>query len=130
MGYYKLLKDRRIVEEPNIVAWAMWFKSANRIVKQTQVAPNVEVSTVFLGLDHQFGDGPPLLFETMIFGGNRDGDQWRYSTYTQAAKGHKAVVSQFNDVCSYCGVIRKQDAIVCPQCGGSEKPKGKKRIAK
>lgn len=25
------------------------------------------VSTVFLAIDHQFGDGPPLLFETMVF---------------------------------------------------------------
>lgn len=25
------------------------------------------VSTVFLGLDHQWGDGPPLLYETMVF---------------------------------------------------------------
>lgn len=28
----------------------------------------IEISTVFLGLDHSFGnDGPPVLFETMIF---------------------------------------------------------------
>jgi hypothetical protein len=27
----------------------------------------IEISTVWLGLDHQFGVGPPLIFETMIF---------------------------------------------------------------
>lgn len=35
--------------------------------------PNVEyrVSTVWLGLDHNWGGGEPLLFETMSFGGGR-----------------------------------------------------------
>lgn len=48
----------------------------------------VEVSTVFLGLDHGRGDGPPLLFETMIFGGTHDGYQERYSSWAQAEEGH------------------------------------------
>jgi hypothetical protein len=30
------------------------------------------VSTVFLGTNHSFGFEPPLLFETMIFGGRFD----------------------------------------------------------
>lgn len=50
------------------------------------------VSTVFLGLDHQFGEGPPLLFETMIFGGTNDGWQDRYSTWEEAEAGHKKAV--------------------------------------
>lgn len=33
---------------------------------------DAKVSTVWLGHNHQFGDGPPLIFETMIFGGERD----------------------------------------------------------
>jgi hypothetical protein len=49
----------------------------------------VQVSTVFLGLDHNFGFGrKPLLFETMIFGGKHDQYQERYSTYKEAEKGH------------------------------------------
>lgn len=50
------------------------------------------VSTVFLGLDHQFGDGPPLVFETMIFGGEHDQEQWRYSTIEEAREGHDRAV--------------------------------------
>lgn len=51
----------------------------------------VEVSTVWLGFNHQYGDGPPLIFETMIFGcsGDLDGYQERYSTLEQAQQGHK-----------------------------------------
>lgn len=39
---------------------------ANRIVKQEQVG-KYWVSTVFLMLDHSWGSGPPVLWETMIF---------------------------------------------------------------
>lgn len=51
-----------------------------------------EVSTVFLRLNHNFGEGPPLVFETMIFGGPLGGEgrryQNRYSTWDEAVSGH------------------------------------------
>lgn len=51
------------------------------------------VSTVFLGIDMRpIGDGPPILWETMIFGGTLDGEQWRYSSREQAERGHQAIV--------------------------------------
>ena len=53
------------------------------------------VSTVWLGLDHGFGmGGPPLIFETMIFGdhGVSDHGQWRYSTEQAARQGHAEAV--------------------------------------
>lgn len=50
------------------------------------------VSTVFLGLDHNFGgDGPPILFETMVFGGPLTDEMERYVTWDEAAAGHKAM---------------------------------------
>lgn len=39
----------------------------SRIVAQTVAGGKRVVSTVFLGLDHNWGGGKPLLFETMIF---------------------------------------------------------------
>jgi hypothetical protein len=55
---------------------------------------SVRVSTVHLGLDHSWGDGPPLIFETMLFGGPESIDQWqrRYSTEEQARAGIEAAV--------------------------------------
>ena len=50
---------------------------------------DTEVSTVFLCIDHSFGAGPPILFETMVFGGPLDQEMKRYSTYEEAEKGHK-----------------------------------------
>jgi hypothetical protein len=52
------------------------------------------VSTVFLGLDHNWGGGPPLVFETMLFTDDeRDQSLWRYSTWDEAVAGHAEVVS-------------------------------------
>lgn len=53
---------------------------------------DIMVSTVFLGLNHQFGAGPPLLFETIIFGGPKNGYQRRYSTWKEAEAGHAEAV--------------------------------------
>ena len=54
------------------------------------------VSTVFLGVDHQFYGGPPLLFETMIFSHHdprheADESTWRYTTWEEAEAGHRRV---------------------------------------
>ena len=55
---------------------------------------DVWVSTVWLGLDHNlYRGGPPLIFETMIFGGDHNEEQWRYSTKEQAKTGHDRVVA-------------------------------------
>ena len=48
----------------------------------------VQVSTVWLGLDHRFGEGPPIIFETMVFGGPHDGELERYCTEAEARLGH------------------------------------------
>lgn len=55
----------------------------------------VKVSTVFLGLDHRFGDGGrPVLFETHVFGGAYDGCGDRYCTWEEAEAGHDKWVAK------------------------------------
>lgn len=76
-----------------MMEWARAYeKWENKIVAQSSVG-DVKVSTVWLGLNHRFGDGPPLIFETMIFGGDLDQEQWRYSTEEEAMDGHRAAMS-------------------------------------
>ena len=53
---------------------------------------DIRVSTVFLGIDHNFCGGAPLLFETMIFGGPHDQEMQRYSTWDEAENGHEQMV--------------------------------------
>lgn len=51
------------------------------------------ISTVFLGLDHNWGfREDPVLFESMVFGGKHDELQTRYCTYDEAMKGHAELV--------------------------------------
>lgn len=65
-------------------------------VAKTEIG-DIQISTVWLGLDHQYGDGPPLIFETMQFGGNDDQECERYSTIEEAKAGHDAWVKRIED---------------------------------
>jgi hypothetical protein len=82
----------RAGEPMGLMEWAAAFEDpAAKIVAKTTVG-DAEVSTVWLGSDHSFGEGPPLIFETMIFGGEHDQYQWRYSTEEQARTAHERIV--------------------------------------
>ena len=64
---------------------------------------DVWISTVWLGINYAFNpDHPPLIFETMVFGGPYD-QEWmeRYSTMAQADQGHREMVDR---VIAYKGV--------------------------
>lgn len=91
-----ILDENKSPVKASFEEWAGMFQSQNRVVAKTSTW-NGEVSTVFLGLDHQYGDGPPLIFETMVFGGTRDQDMERYSTWAEAEAGHAAMVKLVND---------------------------------
>lgn len=73
----------------------LWSNPALRRVGDTKVGEDVWISTVFLVVDHNyvFG-GRPLLFETMVFGGELDGSQEQYSTYAEALAGHERWVKR------------------------------------
>jgi hypothetical protein len=53
----------------------------------------VDVSTVWMGINHRYGPGPPLIFETMVFGGPLNQDCRRYTTIEQARAGHAEVLA-------------------------------------
>ena len=80
------------VPEKDTLKWAEWFGKRDRHLALDKLPNGVRVSTVFLGLDHSFGDGPPVLWETMIFGGLNDQYQQRYSSREDAVAGHKRAV--------------------------------------
>ena len=87
--YFKL--NGRIVEPCNMRDWADSF-SSRPDVGLTMVG-ETKVSTIFLGLDHNFlNAGPPVLFETMVFGGKYHNYMERYSTYEEAEVGHQRIV--------------------------------------
>ncbi len=81
--------------------WASLFEdgnqNGNRIIGKTYIGNRWWVSTVWLGLDHSFGHGPPLIFETMVF---RPGE-WggheciRHATLKEAQEAHEATVRRW-----------------------------------
>lgn len=89
-----ILVDRKVVIENDLLKWAKWFEESidQRIVAKTYIG-DVRISTVFMGLDHAFGEGKPMWFETMIFGDKTFEDyQERYSTWEEAEVGHAIAV--------------------------------------
>ncbi len=111
LGRYILVDHEPVLCE-DLITWATWFEGnlSERRVRLTRVGPYY-VSTVFLGLDHNFRpQGPPILFETMVWiygereitiGGktfkhNQDflNIQERCSTWEQALAQHEDVIRQ------------------------------------
>ena len=76
-----------------LIEWASALEGERR-VDVTEVN-GLTVSTVWLGLDHNFGHGPPLIFETMVFERDeeRDGYAERYATLAAAEAGHRTIVA-------------------------------------
>lgn len=90
----KYILDENRVPVPcnDLMEWGKWLETANRHVAKEMVG-DVRVSTVFLGLNHSYGNGAPLLFETMIFGGPHDGHQTRCTFWDEAEKMHAEAVA-------------------------------------
>jgi hypothetical protein len=74
-------------------AWAQWMETNDRGVARDEPVPGVLVSTVFLGVDHAHLGGPPVLWETMIFGFENDEYQERYTSKANALAGHAVALA-------------------------------------
>ena len=89
-GYYVLDAAGEPQLCTDVNEWKLWFSTTDRKIAEDR-HNEISVSTVFLGLDHNYGGkGPPLLFETMIFGGPHDGACSRTGTRTDALRQHRA----------------------------------------
>ena len=99
-SHYLLDEDHEPYPVEDVLAWARGMESCRR-VELTELPNGYMVSTVFLGIDHNFGFGQgdaPLLFETMAFEGSDSskevGIQERYCTWAEAVAGHEVIVAQ------------------------------------
>jgi hypothetical protein len=106
--HYLLNEDHSLRLVP-FEEWMYEFETADKRVAFTGNATKY-VSTVFLGLDHRFfGDGPPLVFETMVFVDEGRSfelhgethfyhtslDHERYGSWAAAEAGHKRLVKKY-----------------------------------
>jgi hypothetical protein len=100
LGQYMLDGQGNPVPERDLLTWARWMETGTRVLKQTDLGIWGFVSTVFLALDHNFClglDAKPVLWETMIFGGPYDQEQYRYSSREEALAGHEELVAKCMD---------------------------------
>lgn len=93
--WYILDEKHDLVEVASYAVAKEWTR-ANPNLWRVGVAEigDARISTVFMRTDWGCGTiDRPWFFETMIFGGRLDGDQWYYSTWAEAEAGHKAAVA-------------------------------------
>jgi hypothetical protein len=106
-GMYWILDANHRPVPADQLEWARWFGNfENRRVAET-FTEFYRISTVFLGLDHGWGKGPPITFETMAFEKegheielpegikmlvHEDIDCVRYSSWDDAVDGHHTMV--------------------------------------
>lgn len=84
---YIMADDGAIERCDDVEAWGRFMRGRSRV--HHDVVGEVTVSTIFLGVDFGHGvEGPPLIFETMVFGGTHHMGQWRYRTAAEAEAGH------------------------------------------
>ena len=109
-GQYILDEHGNPKREPNLFKWAMWLEHShdskgkdNRIIARDHIG-EIFISTVFLGLDHNPDNlrrtgkrGKPVLWETMIFGGQHDQYMRRYASRDDAVVGHSEALEMVKD---------------------------------
>lgn len=119
MGVGKYDKTGRPID---LATWCRLSEDLEyRRIGSTDLPDGSWVSTVWLGLDHSFsGVGPPLIFETMVFGPARDEkgrreqslDMARWSTLDEALHGHEQMVVRWTAKAEGAAVGKRDDGSV------------------
>jgi hypothetical protein len=95
--WYKLDENNKPVQASDIHDYLELSENSplSKPIAQEHVG-SIFISTVFLGLDHSWNSEIPILWETMIFGGEHDQYQERYTSYEDALEGHKVALNLVN----------------------------------
>ncbi len=121
LGQYVLDERGNPMPANSLDEWSAWFGTHERHVALTEFAWG-RVSTVFLGLDHNFLGSPvddplgykPVLWETMVFGGPLDQEMRRYNSREEAENGHRETVER-----CLAGAENEDDRIAVEKVGES-----------
>jgi hypothetical protein len=91
------------------ISQARWFDLMchPRHVAHDDLGRLGRVSTVWLGIDHGWGTGPPLIFETLVFGGPLAEEMERYSTLEEARYGHEFMLMRLTSLRAECREARR-----------------------
>lgn len=100
--YYRRDGTPMTAEQMHAEAAEVWSEQSRRVALDDVEFRGVryDISTVHLVINHSFLEGPPLIFETMIFvqGSAHDEYMQRYSTEAEALAGHNFIVDTLRRV--------------------------------
>ena len=90
-----ILDGHKPKREPNEKKWGKFYSNRTNLRVDFTLVPHGHVSTIFLGIDHNFsGKGAPVLFETMAFiAGDGDSVCVRTCTWEEAQAAHDEMVN-------------------------------------
>lgn len=94
---YLLGENNEPIPVDDVLEWAAGMETIRKTGRLHVGDDHIDgcrVSTVFLGLDHSFFAGPPLLWETLVFGGPLDMEGKRYHSHEAARRGHVEMVAR------------------------------------
>jgi hypothetical protein len=94
--WYTLDDDNNPVPSTGLESCEWMDENPERKAVKQDTVDDVYISTVFLGLDHAWNSDIPVLWETMIFGGEHDQCQERYTSYEDALEGHEKALNLVN----------------------------------
>lgn len=101
LGYYDRAGSPISIDEFAELSKDLNARDRKHVARTTVTDPEgreYDVSTVWLGMDHGWGDGRILIYETMVFGPQPWNKQcWRYSSDEEAGRGHARVVEAIRD---------------------------------
>lgn len=104
--YYILDDNKLVVPARDHWEWASWFDKPDRIVRQEEIG-TAWVSTVFLGMDMNWSmEGPPIVFETMIF----PTDAW--DDYTDRCATYEEALAMHVTACAHVRQTQRQLPVV------------------
>lgn len=107
LGWYYVLDKQHRVIRADAHEWSLFFSDFSKRQLAETITSLYRISTVFLGIDHGWGKGPPIVFETMAFElaetevkfsdgqkfiTHEDFETARYSSWDDAMAGHRAMV--------------------------------------
>jgi len=112
--YILVGKTPILIPSDQFLAWSLWFGESHRNMARTHIEPqkplrkgnarmlkiinhrraqSVTVYTSFLGIDHNYCGGEPILFETWVDGGRQDSELIRYCTFDDAIANHNRIIT-------------------------------------
>jgi len=98
MSDHYFLNPDHTYRKCSLMEWGKQLQTMDRQVADDNFN-DCRVSTVWLGTDHNYWGGPPLVFETMIFKEGSDIYCERYTTWQEAEEGHQKAIQWVLDGC-------------------------------